>query len=375
MNPSTETSKRVLPIALLLGAAVAIPLLLQAGDEDPQLLEQRRREIEALSAADRDKLERQLETYREMSPERRAECKRLHNDLEEDTERGGNLRQVMQHYHDWLKTLSPWQREELRQAADTQTRLNLVRDFLRNEERDSPRSRGRWRPLYPISGPLADTPSLNSDDLASVSRALEAGEPLPEPLQERLANLEGPRRMLKFLAFRAKTPGRGPQNESWLNVDKAVDAISDEALRDRIDGLSDPEERRRFVSALLLKSLMVQWQDETQRVVPDENQLQEYYEKLDPGVRDELMQMSAHDFHAELRHRYMDERAPELSEIHDDLRTLAYRLWRDRRSSELFDPRRGSRRPSDEHRRGSGGRDGHRGHGPPKSHGDPPRDR
>ena len=214
-------------------------------------------------------------------------------------------------------------------------------------------------------------PTLSDNDLAAVARALEEDATVSEPLQRRLENLEGPRRALEFLSYRAKATSRGPQREEWLEVDRVVDAISDEPLRARIEEHSDPEDRRRFVGALLLKSLMVQWQDETQKVVPDEDQLQAYYEQLEPRVRDELMQLPARDFQGAIRERYMEEKAPELAEIPDEIRTVMYRLWMDRRRSDVFGSRRRSHEPDDRGPRRPPPHEGPaRGGPPPREHRD-----
>jgi len=338
-------SRRGYMAAVLL--ALTLPLLLRADDGDAQERDSRRRQIQAMSAAERDRLERQFQTYRDMSPEHRAELGRMHREIEEDAKRAGNLRDVLQNYHDWLKTLSPWQREELRRASDNQTKLTLIRDFLEHQDNGPSRYRsGRPRSPFYMPGPFADAPTLGNDDLAALTVKLEKSAQLPQPLREELQELDGSRRTLRLLAHQAK--GRGGRGE-WLDVEEITASISDAEVRARIDEVVDDEERRRFVGAIVVKSLMVQWRAQTERVLPNDDQIQTFYEQLEPKLRDELMQLPSAEFQEEVRARYMREQAPDLARIHEELHAIMRRLWSDHRRPDRFGPRGRFRGPDERH--------------------------
>ncbi len=123
------------------------------GDEPPADKESRRREIEQMNEVDRNRLQRNFELFQELTPTERDKVRQIHTTVEQDE----SLKAVMEAYYDWLSTLSPVQREQLRRETDPAARVELIRQFKDEQASTGDEyeagggpsgrfSRGRFRP-------------------------------------------------------------------------------------------------------------------------------------------------------------------------------------------------------------------------------------
>ena len=100
-----------------------------AGENDRTKIEENRRQIRNLTSEQQAKLKRNFAEFQKLSVEDQNVIRKLHRRLEEDAHNGGNLRELMLVYKEWLKTLSPWDREKLLKQKDPAARLELVREI------------------------------------------------------------------------------------------------------------------------------------------------------------------------------------------------------------------------------------------------------
>lgn len=116
------------------------------GAADSEEAEQSSREkIESMTPAEREQLKRNYEKFQKLTPAEQDKYRKLHAAVQEQPE----LSQVMHRYEKWVRTLSPWEQEDLRKAATPEARMELIRKF-RMEQRRDPRWKGN-RDFYEIS--------------------------------------------------------------------------------------------------------------------------------------------------------------------------------------------------------------------------------
>jgi hypothetical protein len=151
---------------------------------------------------------------------------------------------------------------------------------------------------------------------------------LDEEQQSELRVLTGLYRTIKVLQFIAESTERdGGRNDAWPDLEPAIIAITNAEVRRHIEQISDPQERKKFVSGQIYRSAVLALKQVSENAKPTQEQAQEFYERLEPGLRDELMQLPPFEFESEIRQRYIAVRAPELSEAWGDLRYAGERLF------------------------------------------------
>ncbi|MFN0197314.1 MAG: hypothetical protein ACKVT0_11260, partial [Planctomycetaceae bacterium] len=115
-------------IWICMGAVVftlLLPWILGAGPSSPEF-EDRKREIENMSADERQQLEANFEAYKKSQQYLRDEYRKLHEAVDADSE----LLSLLNEYCELVKTLRPEQRDELKRTHDPHERLILVGRYL-----------------------------------------------------------------------------------------------------------------------------------------------------------------------------------------------------------------------------------------------------
>jgi len=112
------------------GLLVCVMVLLGATEPENESEQENRKKIEAMTPAERAQLKRNYEKFQKLSP---AEQQRLRT-LHEATRSQPELNRVMHAYDAWVKTLSPWEQEDLRKADTTRERMELIRKFRSQQQ-------------------------------------------------------------------------------------------------------------------------------------------------------------------------------------------------------------------------------------------------
>ena len=97
-------------------------------------LDDRYRQVEKLSELERDRLQRNIVEFRQLSPDQQAHYRDLHQKLEADKTSGGKLSNLLSEYTAWLTTLTPSQRDELSQELDPARKVAIVTRFKREQD-------------------------------------------------------------------------------------------------------------------------------------------------------------------------------------------------------------------------------------------------
>ena len=290
----------------LIGATCLSPATarMASGQElDAKTLSQRQAAIERMSAAETDRLERNFNRFQSLSEAERDDLRKLHSDLEQDQRNGGHLRDLMEAYSAWLKTLSPGQREDLRRASPTR-RAELVRRM--REEQEQQRSKpnppanalGLRQPMRPQG--------LNQRDLDAVLRVVE--EDLRTVLTaeqfNELKSLDGPAKHL-FLMEESLKSGREAGiagYESDRLTRDMIEGITEPAFRNRLLQVKFPEQRRHTLLFLIGMGIL----SEIDRAKPDDRTRQEFFLKLKKSQQEELLNLPQEQIQERLTRLYME---------------------------------------------------------------------
>lgn len=128
-----------------IGTVICVMVLQGASGQDEDQERGNRKKIEAMTPAQRAQLKRNYEKYQKLSAEDKQRFRELHSATRTQPE----LNRVMRSYCDWVKTLSPWEQEDLRKEKDPKERLKLIRKF-RSQQID-PKRRSDFRDFYEMT--------------------------------------------------------------------------------------------------------------------------------------------------------------------------------------------------------------------------------
>jgi len=315
--------------------------------------ESSRRRIRDMTQIERDRLRSNYETFTNLSATAQNAYRAIRRTVEEDGRQGGQLRRVMQNYHQWLKTLSLWQRDELRKQTDAHARMKLVRQFRRQQQQETERQR-----LGSISGLghvprllVQPVPSLSSVDFHSVMQTLEHRTRFRPEDRRRLEKIAPPLRHLKVLLTAAPKRRRGGGRFRWPDDDtlaalinsitdgdlraqlagktliqQTLNAINDPVIRKRAEQISASDWQRYFLSRMILQALRGEWRTEFNKQMPNEQQTEEFFETLSRKQQAQILSRSGYEQKRQLTVLYMQKHYPELARGSRELRRLVPRM-------------------------------------------------
>ena len=216
----------------------------------------------------------------------------------------------MDRYCEWLKTLSPWQREELRKQTNPQERLKLVKQF-RGAQRKT--ERGRSFPMMLSSRNwgqrLSSGPRFTSDDAKRVMTVLEENLPPGPPDQRRrLQSLPPLKRSFEIMRMMSRGQGGQPRFNQGFRIppeviDQILTVITDKNIKKRMQQTSR-DEQGRFLGELIRNSLAAEIAATYKRLKPNEEQLRAFMETLDPREKDQVMNLDAESARRRLTFMY-----------------------------------------------------------------------
>lgn len=269
---------------------------------------QRSQEMQQMSAIERARLQRNWELFQKLPPEQQQHYRQLHRELEQDR---GELKQLVTTYSQWLQTLSPGQREVLRKAKDPVQKLDLVRKYKEEQDRqqeghsldEDAFTPGQDRRLSQMLRRMFhDRTPLSSGELRAVMDALLAL--LPADDQTRIQGQEKKwvryREILEAGAREAGGPKEWPNRDQQSAIRGALKESSQLQFFDRA-----PEEmRRNLVAWLLCGSLIAEMLEDSKNYRPKESELQQILQHLEDDERDELLQLPEIRWKDELVDKY-----------------------------------------------------------------------
>jgi len=299
---SSPRSGRAAVIALCLACTAAA----QGDSLTPAQRELREREIANKSEAERARLQRNFRIFRELPADEQKKLRLLDLELKEDARNQGSLRTVMNEYYDWLASpsLTPGQRQELRDERDPNRREMLVRELLK-EQQEQALASGSARGFR--------IQELSATDLAAaldvIEKVMRESNLLSPDELRQLQSKKGVARhaYLMELAFR-RGPGMAPGPFPWNSpavFDAIVESISNERQRKHIlEPSKDGEKRMRLNWAL-----MGGFGAEYEKKKPAREELEKFFVQLKSHEQDEIMRLPYDQQQQQLTRMFMTKKA------------------------------------------------------------------
>ena len=305
MKQRLDWRSRYVPLLAVVGMLLVGATLARAEETEAQ----RRERIRRMDAAQKEQLRRRCEQFDHMDKEERRRIRDLHESLRKHPKQD-ELRRVMHRYYEWLKTLSPGERAELRDLKGA-ARIARIKELQGEQHR---RDRFRHR---------GSRGSLTRDDVKEVSKWLREYAKTHEKTLLAAMSEEARRRFDnakesdrdRNLALHAFMP-RMRQRQPWK-----LPAITPEEYERLAERLSEksakklretkPEQREGLLKGWLFQvgpTLYGRSGFGMRRSSPSKEQLQQVYDKLDKRRQEQLMELPREQMQRELRRMYYYER-------------------------------------------------------------------
>ena len=111
-----------------LGLALLVAGLCQQAGLAQESLAERSERVESMPPNEKQQLQRRLDRFEGLDPAEQNRLRQLNEDLEQAPD-APRLREVMQRYYEWLKTLTPYQRIELNQLP-AEKRIERIKSLM-----------------------------------------------------------------------------------------------------------------------------------------------------------------------------------------------------------------------------------------------------
>jgi len=298
-------------LVTIAAAVAAPPLLLRA---QPQGFDIKRGKVSAMPQNERDRLTNNFNTYLKLTEDQREHYRRLHQSLQQDQqENGGRYTAARDAYVAWVSSLPAFQQQQLTTATDPTVRINLVAEFL--EEQEQRQAMDELRRISPQNRfAFFGTPVLSASELATLMEEVEKGVTLnPEQRQRLDEKSPGIERHLEFFKILGEKKYRINQVIDEARLQRLLDALPERArekLLNRPTRQDRPPTRQDQVFGMIW-TVVINLRKETELQMlarqPDPNKLQEFVKQwpADKSAElDELMDLSPDDFVQHLRERY-----------------------------------------------------------------------
>lgn len=307
-------------LLILVGGLISVavgPVLLGADTPADDILAQRRSEIEAMTETERNRLKHNYERYLKLNDEERKRCHKLHNAVENDA----SLRDTLTAYHEWLKTLSPWKRDELRKTTDPQARLELIRK-IKDEQNARDRQRRDWFRRSNYGRGPGFGHYMNREEFATFMQNVEAilrsnsdDPPLfdhskidQDKLKE-LESLDGSARYVQLMEIllNASEMPPIPRRGRWVSdrmTERMIAAIPNDDVRQQFEKSDTPVSRRLWLVAHLVGGLMMETQAEWKVQQPTQEELAKFFKELDTDDREKIQRLPGEEGNDLLKIKY-----------------------------------------------------------------------
>jgi hypothetical protein len=271
---------------------------------DAQLRQQRRREIENMTDAQRSRLRTKCAAFRKLPADEQEKLRQLDRELKEDRrQQGGELTHVMSDYIEWLETLDAGQRQDLRTEATPDSRERHVRRII-NEQHERAELMASRRGSNRGGLSPADLDTV----LGVVEKHLREKGPRSSPQLEELKTKQGLQRHAAIweMAFGRRSGERGrvpallfPPSEQL--IDEMLEQIGN-ADQKRMASRRDPQQRAAALFSLISRGLWAEFES----IKPDEATLASYLAELSGEQQGEILRLPPEGQQRELLRRYME---------------------------------------------------------------------
>ena len=314
-------SKNSIRIWIVCSALLALgiaPFLARGDQSTRQRIEQNRQAIANMTQSERDHLDRNFAAYKKKSPQQIAELTAFHQTIEKDQQaNAGDLSKALKQYDQWLATIEPFQRDQLKEIGDPQERIRMMSEIVR--EQRSREVSSVFRRRFDDSM-MASVPLLDREPLEVFMEKVEEMQLGKLSVQQKsdLNRRDGISRFLKLIEMlkeniqvplqdRAKIP-RWIDKELYVLFKDLTSQLGrlivDDKVRDfLLEERPGPREMSTILrlQAVVMKSILFQVvSEENASSLPGQIQLEELFNSLPGDEQDALLQLEAIDFYREL---------------------------------------------------------------------------
>jgi hypothetical protein len=279
----------------------AVPTAVAADPAPPgEELVARRERIDRMEPSQQQELLRKYERFQEMPVEEQQRLRKLQAEIGADPH-AERLHQVLERYHEWLKTITPSQRATLAELPPDE-RVKEIERVQRRQEDD--------QRLEPLS--RQDMREIRHwiDQLVEKHRKeLVAG--IPERFRKWFDQEKDPRRKQMALVYRMFGRSHDPAHESRVtqeDIDRLAAKLS-ESARAEIEKAGSLEAQGKVVRGWIFASLRRydSWQSGRRaNPVVGEELLQFLQNDVSPAERERLLKLPRDEMHRELRRMYFE---------------------------------------------------------------------
>jgi hypothetical protein len=275
-------------------------------------IQQRSQDVQRMTAIERARLQRNWQTFQKLSAAEQQHYRELHRELQQDP---GQLKQLAATYSEWLQTLNPGQRVDLRQAKDPNQKLALVQKFKEEQDQqqegrtldeDSSTSNRdhwlRWSLGWILQHKRPLPPSKLKAAMESLAGRLSAEE------QSRIAGHEKWVQYREILEGSAHAAGNATDWPNREQQEAIRDALKESDQIRSSERFTD-EMRRNSIGRLIVGSLMADMLEDSKRFRPTENEFEQILQNLEDYERDELIRLPRWKLEDELSKKYYHQRS------------------------------------------------------------------
>ncbi|QDT45904.1 hypothetical protein Pan241w_60320 [Gimesia alba] len=314
-----------------MGTVVCVMVLLGASGADENQEAANRKKIEAMTPAERAQLKRNYEKFQKLSDAEKQRYREIHRATHNQPE----LNRVMRSYCNWVKTLSPWEQEDLRNATPEE-RIELIRKF-RSAHQGAGRHRGN-RNYFEVSRILEvnfmeprwkflrlsrTSPELFKEVIGIIEKSLPGPVNYPRP-KNQMSDLDQSLVVLQT-ALQVKKQQDDVDGADWPRpevVDQIQKVLDDnQYFIPRLGEKRGPRAeafrndlRRMQIPIFLAKGLMDQLfssvRQELSQINPPDEELHHYFETLETKFKDYLMKLPPEEMQEKLKYWYLTKHLP-----------------------------------------------------------------
>ena len=212
---------------------------------------------------ERAQLQRRLDEFRGLSSTEQAKILELHRAVASSPK----LSETLDEYTRFVARLDPWDRERLEEETDTDHRIAMVQRLLDDRhERHGDMHRPGWMTGETVRGTI-----YSRDDFQEILDRLMATLNLRQAAPAKRDSVEGQLWALQRIAAK----WRSDDFKSWPSAaitTEMLKTLPDERFRNFVlqSDRFDDERRRKVLAAVLMRTLMAQWQRAVPRRIPEQ---------------------------------------------------------------------------------------------------------
>ncbi len=315
----------------LLLALSLLPFVIGADDAESVRRDANQRRVAEMTPAERRRLEDNLQKFQELPAVRKDQLRELQQAIDRDAE----LQAAFAAYQALVSSLSPWQRQQLREQSDPNARLRMIEEFRREPDpllfppsrQGGPRAfvrPGRQQVFEQIVGRTGRMRNIAPSTARETKAMIDVLErQLPTSRQDQLKTRDPFTRMVEVVQeTRQRNRGLPPQFKLFGHPQEAKKDVFPEMLgaldqggpaEEFVLSWKNVDQQRFALYMVLIRGLTSELVLTIDERFPDDDDLRRYLETLPD--RQSLLNLPENEWLEQLQLRYLEENIPGIHEL------------------------------------------------------------